>query len=132
MKFNSTYYELFKYNQELNDFALKHPAVAKMLMSGYRKFEHRNKVALNYLTEKLKALYEENVLKDERGQYEMNDERTDWKFKSTMHAQSFSADWQRLMETECNMVIGDEMEEVKQERNPAKQIPNTKFQKPTA
>lgn len=110
MKFKGTYQELFQYSVELNNFGLEYPAVTKLLGKGYKQFENRNKMALNQIREKLAVLYEENIEKGEDGQPVMAEGNVGWKFKSSLHENSFNADWSRLMSTECTIVIGDDMQ----------------------
>lgn len=106
MKFKATYGDLFAYNNQLNDFAMKWPAVAKLVGGGYENWEKRHKVPLEYMRSKLSALYEENVSKDDKGNYETTGD--EWKYKSTVHEEEFKQTWGRVMSMECEINIGYE------------------------
>lgn len=110
MKFNATYGDLFGYSSDLNDFAIQHPAVSKMLAQGYRKFEMRNKVHLTILRKKLAELYEENVrMEDGKPQVVKNEhgEITGFDYKSSEHEKSFNEAWQELMSRNAQIIIGE-------------------------
>lgn len=107
MKFPGTYKDLFEYSVDLNNFAITHPAVSKLLAGGYERFEKHNQVHLDFVRKRISELYEQNVRKDEgTGQYKMSENGENWDFLSVMHENHFTEQWQELMSRPCTFIIG--------------------------
>jgi len=105
MTFEGTYDDLFFYSKNANEFAQQWPFAAKAIGGSYERFENGNKMHLDILRRKLMELYEENVRKDEDGQFRNNEDNSGFLFKSELHKEAFETGYKELMQRRCQIIL---------------------------
>lgn len=109
MRKDTTLSELYVRSIEIQRFKKSFPTITLMMASRLGEFEKRNSIYLQKLDTKIEALYNDNVSKDDKGEFEkeiVDDKPTgNVKFISDEHKVKFEEGWKEMMESPCQITI---------------------------